>query len=271
VGFARPVPMPGRKAAATALMKWMPRTYARLAGRRPASSYSQNGEDLVLANLLGPPDRRIYIDLGCGHPVLGSDTYVLYRNGWHGLVVDGDPKHGAAFRRVRPRDQFVDAVLTADGRDVRFSDRDQKSSASPEWHALDPPGARITARSSRAVQAVLDEHVEAGTRVGLLKVDVENLDAEILMAIDLKRLDPDTIMVEQTCFWNEDVQKRTLTRFLDEHGYGCAYHNFVNNIYIRRQTPEQRAAHDFQRYVELAAQSDERAAGARARLAAGKA
>ncbi|MEA3137648.1 MAG: hypothetical protein QOC71_1929 [Thermoplasmata archaeon] len=245
------------------LMRRMPRTYSRLAGRRPTWSYSQNGEDLVLANLLGPADGRIYIDLGCGHPVLGSDTYVLYRNGWRGLVVDGDPKHAKPFRRARPRDTFVPAILTADGREVRFSDRDQKSSASPEWHALDPPESEPVARSSVAVQALLDSKVPAGTKVGLLKVDVENLDAEILMAIDLGKLDPDAIMVEQTCFWNEDVQKRSLTRFLDEHGYGCAYHNFVNNIYIRRHTPEQRAAHDFQRYVDLAAKSDAQAAATR--------
>lgn len=253
--------MPGRKAAVAALMKWMPRTYARLAGRRPTWSYSQNGEDLVLANLLGPADGRIYIDLGCGHPVLGSDTYVLYRNGWRGLVVDGDPKHAAAFRRVRPRDDFVAAILTADGRGVLFSDHDQKSSADPEWHALDPPASKPVPRPSVAVQRLLDERLPPGSRVGLLKVDVENLDAEILMAIDLAKLKPDAILVEQTCFWNEDVPKRALTRFLDGHGYGCAYHNFVNNIYIPRHTPEQRAAHDFQRYVELAAQADARAGG----------
>jgi hypothetical protein len=247
---ARGMPLPGRDRAAAFARWWLPRTYHRLAGGGPAKVYSQHGEDLVLANMLGAPDGRLYVDLGCGHPLLGSDTYLLYRRGWHGLVVDGDPRYARVYRRVRPRDTFVPAIVTADARPVRFSDAHHRSSASPDWHAATGPDAPIEERGSVAVQDLLDRHVPRGARVGLLKVDVENLDSEVLLAIDLERLAPDAVMVEMTCFWSDDVAGRQVSRHLADQGYGCVYHNFVNDIFIRRPEAGEEAARVFRRYAD---------------------
>ena len=56
-------------------------------------SYSQLGEDLVILNHLERLGKNIkspgfYVDIGAFHPLDGSNTYKLYRNGSSGVVID---------------------------------------------------------------------------------------------------------------------------------------------------------------------------------------
>ena len=70
-------------------------------------SYSQLGEDLVVKNQLGRIARdysKTYLDVGAYHFSIGSNTCSLYKDGWHGTVVDCSSKKLKLFRCFRPRD-----------------------------------------------------------------------------------------------------------------------------------------------------------------------
>ena len=50
-------------------------------------SYSQFGEDKVIRSFL--PERfGNYLDIGAGHPVRKLNTFLLYKLGWHGTLIE---------------------------------------------------------------------------------------------------------------------------------------------------------------------------------------
>src|SRR5690348_6482057 len=50
-------------------------------------SYSQEGEDLILARLLENTPSGLYVDIGAHHPFRFSNTRLLYERGWHGINI----------------------------------------------------------------------------------------------------------------------------------------------------------------------------------------
>ncbi|MEI9928867.1 MAG: hypothetical protein WDN44_15790 [Sphingomonas sp.] len=46
------------------------------------------GEDVLLGRLLKTASSGTYVDVGANHPIEGSNTYRLYRQGWTGLTID---------------------------------------------------------------------------------------------------------------------------------------------------------------------------------------
>ena len=88
-----------------------------------SGSYSQFGEDMILSPLFsreGPP--KLYLDLGCYHPLTWSNAYHFYRRGWMGVAVDATDKFRLAWKRYRPRDvHWVRAIVpTSSHRLVNF-------------------------------------------------------------------------------------------------------------------------------------------------------
>ena len=65
-------------------------------GRGVYRSYSVSGEDLIILPFL-PAKGGFYVDVGCYHPILYSNTYRLYRNGWKGIVIDPNRRLGRLF------------------------------------------------------------------------------------------------------------------------------------------------------------------------------
>src|SRR5262245_55775120 len=74
---------------------------SQLLGRR---SWAQEGEDIVLARLLGPRGGGFYIDIGAHDPFRFSNTTLFYRDGWCGLNIEPDPDGARLLRRYRRRD-----------------------------------------------------------------------------------------------------------------------------------------------------------------------
>ena len=70
------------------------------------SSYSQHGEDAFVLDRLQKYDlsNAIYVDVGANHPTTISNTYLLYRCGMHGIVIEPNAELLQLHRRIRPRD-----------------------------------------------------------------------------------------------------------------------------------------------------------------------
>jgi hypothetical protein len=87
------------------------RRMARLPIRRGLSAH---GEDAVIArwlDRLGPIDRTC-IDMAASDGVDQSNTYWLFRDGWGGLAVEGDPARFRALATVHARTDDIDLVRT---------------------------------------------------------------------------------------------------------------------------------------------------------------
>jgi len=73
-------------------------------------SYAQEGEDLVLARILGELGitTGFFVDIGAHHPARFSNTYYFYRRGWRGINVDALPGTKRLFQRMRSRDITIE-------------------------------------------------------------------------------------------------------------------------------------------------------------------
>lgn len=74
------------------------------------SSYSMEGEDIILASLLRDSENRTFLDIGSSEPIKNSNTYYFYNKGWRGVAVDGRDL-AADWERTRPDDLFVQCLL----------------------------------------------------------------------------------------------------------------------------------------------------------------
>jgi hypothetical protein len=81
---------------------------------RPARSYAQHGEDIIAYNYFNyhGPRKGIYVDIGCFHPKRHSTTFLLHKQGWHGLNIDVDSYKIDVFKVFRPRDINVSVAVS---------------------------------------------------------------------------------------------------------------------------------------------------------------
>jgi FkbM family methyltransferase len=72
---------------------------------RTKKSYSQFGEDLFVLGLFGNiPSSSIYIEVGANQPTQISNTYLFYRMGFNGIVIEPNREMTRLFVQFRPKD-----------------------------------------------------------------------------------------------------------------------------------------------------------------------
>lgn len=164
-----------------------------LAYGRP--SFSQFGEDRVLEQFFwGQPD-GFYVDVGAYHPVMGSNTFLLYRRGWHGINLEPDPAARATIEQRRPRDLTLPYAISEGAGTAEFLLKGSFSGIDDERHLWSRDGERIAVKTRR-LGDVLDDHLPGGTVIDLLDVDCEGHDLVVLQSNDWVRYRPRVVLVE---------------------------------------------------------------------------
>ncbi len=74
------------------------------------SSYSMEGEDVIMASLFRNADKGNFFDIGSSEPIWNSNTYFFYKKGWRGVAVDGRDL-SVEWEKTRPGDRFVRSLL----------------------------------------------------------------------------------------------------------------------------------------------------------------
>lgn len=163
-------------------------------------SYAQAGEDLVLDFLTNYQPNGFYVDVGCNHPRKGSNSFRFYRKGWRGIAIDANADFGPQYRRIRPRDRFVQACVsdTVGAVDFHVFQGDALSSISgkalfddPEKYAV----KRIEQLTTRRLDDILTNE-NAPPQFEFLSIDVEGHDEAVLRSINLARFAPQIILIE---------------------------------------------------------------------------
>ena len=161
-------------------------------------TYAQSGEDMILDFLVGHKPLGFYVDVGCNHPLLGSNTYRFYRKGWRGICIDANPKFMRAFRKFRPRDAFVQACISDKEEDVEFhffahselSSISGKPLYDNDEHYRPLGSQKMRARPLHTVLAELN----APQDFDILSVDVEGHDEAVVRSLGSYR--PKVIVAE---------------------------------------------------------------------------
>jgi FkbM family methyltransferase len=163
-------------------------------------SFSQYGEDLLLAVTLLPTRQGRYVDVGAYHPWRASNTYKLYLRGWSGLTIEPNPHVAPLFRKMRPRDTHVVSGVAARPAQLRyylFDDSKLNTFSEAQANVYINSGFKIIGELQlpcRPLQDILDEH--GVDRLDLLSIDCEGHDRDALESLDFSRCRPTAILVE---------------------------------------------------------------------------
>jgi FkbM family methyltransferase len=200
----------------------------------PNESFSQSAEDAILKTLINTEVGR-YIDIGSGHPVRGSNTYALYRQGWSGLLVDPLRSNIKLTKRVRPRDTCVESLCSStDKPAIDFFEYEpyEYSTASPERVAeLARRGHRVHDSyelSTYSLETLVRENDLLDAR--LLSVDVEGLELEVLEGNSWDVFRPELVIVEE---WESPPANDTAIRkFMADLGYRFVSFNRASSFFL---------------------------------------
>jgi FkbM family methyltransferase len=210
------------------------RIYRRTGSRiKLNKSYSFNGEDSILSRYL-PESEGSYLDIGCGNPIKGNNTYQFYKRGWKGHCVDPIPKLIRRHRIFRPRDlQHLGVIGDTKNKSTfyEFDANDFSTTSIERLEELVDKGFKVHKIrnpfvfeiSSLAIQAKPDQPF-------LLDIDVEGTEFDILSSIDWEHFTPRVIAIEE---WDSPIYKPTpVRRLLETQKYRLTCRAYVTSIYV---------------------------------------
>jgi FkbM family methyltransferase len=225
------------------LFSFAVRLNTAVADRQGCRSYSQEGEDRVLAALLlkirGGTDISdgFYVDVGAHHPFRYSNTCFFYKRGWRGINIDAMPGSMAEFRKQRPRDINVESGI---GKQVgtskfyvfnvpalnTFDEALARARCNDVWRVtqtLDVPIAPLS--------EILKQHLPKERTIDFLTVDVEGFDLNVLQSNDWKHYRPSVVLVETLGRSLDDLALDPVAGYMRSLGY-VAYSKTVNTTFF---------------------------------------
>ncbi|NJN27805.1 MAG: FkbM family methyltransferase [Cyclobacteriaceae bacterium] len=194
------------------------------------TSYSQQGEDLVLDRILCRKlninlntYKGLYVDAGAYHPISHSTTYLLYKRGWEGVCVDISQKSCDIIKKVRPRDHVVNAATSDIDGVVYFKDNNSISliheSTKQQVDGYKP------IRSFR-LTTILNS-LGINRQIDYLNIDTEGAEIQTLKGLDFKRFYPTIISVEIHADDIFEALKTEVAEFLFQQDYKCVGCNVI--------------------------------------------
>jgi FkbM family methyltransferase len=198
------------------------RDYAEFAKATQRQSFSQFGEDLFLRDYFG--DRQgLYIEVGGNHPFSLSNTFLLYRLGWRGLVVEPIHRLYAKHRRFRPRDIQINAAAGDNVGDLTFYEMIPSVLSTCDLeeakNMLSAGSARLFRQYSVPIVTAAElYHTHLSPHpISLLSVDTEGHDMAVLRGVDWGTMHPEIIVCEAS----DEMKESEISRYLAGHGYEC--------------------------------------------------
>jgi len=200
-------------------------------------SFSGNGEDVFIKNFFGGQKTGFYVDIGAFHPIVYSNTHLLYKQGWRGINIEPDPDGYAQFVALRRRDINVNVAVSAAHGESKFV-VDGPLSGIPDQDytfARTQDDRQIITVRTAPLAVILSAHLPDGQQIDVMSIDCEGHDLVVIESNDWKRFRPRLLLVE-----DHSLQPHShLNDVLESHGYlyYCRLH--VTKVFIERNEAPQ--------------------------------
>jgi FkbM family methyltransferase len=203
------------------------------------TSFSQEGEDLILERLFEGRNNGFFIDVGAHHPVRFSNTYSFYRKGWRGINIDAMPGSMSEFNKVRSEDSNIEQAIGSELCEKTFYVFDE-----PALNTFDQNEADSILKSSnyrliksvnleiKPLSQILDSQ-DVPDKIDFLSIDVEGLDLEVLKGNNWKKYQPEVILIELLQFDLNNAGNHETVIYLESKGYSLFAKTF-NTVFFKR-------------------------------------
>ena len=222
------------------------KTLAKVLDPHFIPSYAQTGEDRIIIALFHGVADGFFVDVGCNEPQTKSNTFELYKRGWRGINIDGNPKLIEKFHRLRPRDKSLCQLISSEEKELVFTTFKESlvSSVSAE-HVEQWKKEREVESETRVLAVPLAKVLReqrAPARFQLLSIDVEGHDWEVLTSFSLDEFRPRLIVIEMHKFDFTNPHSDRIYRYLNENGYRLVSYAVMNGYFVDERSQGNAAA-----------------------------
>ncbi|WP_414528670.1 FkbM family methyltransferase [Nodularia chucula] len=192
-------------------------------------SWSQDGEDMIVAELFDGRFKGFYVDVGAHHPQRFSNTYYFYLlRGWKGINIDAMPGSMKIFNDLRPRDINLEIPISDKPETLTYYQFDEPGLNS---FCLPVSSELATTRSKYKIVAetqlqtqtlaeVLDQYLPPGQTIDVLSIDVEGLDYQVMISNNWDKYQPKVVLIEDLALTNlKNIDTSKVYLFLEAKGY----------------------------------------------------
>ena len=199
-------------------------------------SFSQDGEDLRIAELLGPDHPRWVVDVGANDGQSWSNSRYFGLRGYELFLIEPMPEYAAKCRTLyagrHPPIRVEQAAINEQpGEAEFFINEDAEADLLAMRSSLDRgsvPGGRTRMETVpvRRLDALLEAH-NWPCDYALLSVDAEGFDLQVLRSAGLERWRPRVVCVE------DEVLGDACALYLSRFGYSADVRRGANGLYRR--------------------------------------
>jgi FkbM family methyltransferase len=214
---------------------------------RPKKSFSLYGEDVVLKGIFdrytfqtGKVIDFSYIDIGGWRPISGSNTYLFYKAGSRGTVIEPNLHFKKSWRACRPGDNLINVACSNSkiaflnyfhagaASNTLSEDFASKISSSQNFEVIQQIQV-----PTQTLSEIIDSHLTIFPGPFLLDLDIEGLDFDVIREFhfaDPKR--PLVILIEDTADVGSRISESSISKLLFKQRYGLAARVALTSIFI---------------------------------------
>lgn len=189
-------------------------------------SFSQFGEDVLVWKFFNNKTDGFFIEVGANAPVKFSQTWLLEKNGWRGILVEPLPAKCEALRAARKNSRIFQVAVGAPEQRGETQFHVTTDDMFSSLHTRETGPAKI---ETVPVQVMtLDELLaDAGNpTIDFLSIDVEGMELDVLRGFDIARHRPKLVLLE------DHMKSQQLYRAMKKRGYKLVKRTGVNNWFV---------------------------------------
>ena len=195
-------------------------------------SYSMDGEDLFINDYFKNKKNGFYIDVGCYHPIHRNNTFLLHKNGWHGINIDIHKFSIDLFNYLRPNDFNYNLAVSNKNQiiDMYFQKKLSQLSTIEEEQAKKVFQGNIKTSKIDAVtlDSILENMNTDSLKIDLLDIDVEGADFKVLEGFSIEKYKPELICIE---IHQKNTKESMISKYLHDFKYELIWSGVFSHIF----------------------------------------
>ena len=188
-------------------------------------SYSQFGEDLTIINFFKNTKKGKYLDIGCFHPSMYSNTLLLYQKGWSGMNIDLNQTTIDLFNIARSKDINLCRVIGDEEKMVKvyFDGHFSPVNTIEERFYNEHRKKFFKNGFTREVMCQKLNNIfneNNISKIDFINIDAEGMDYKILQQINLNKIKVRLLAIETHYFDGKQTEDySSILAYLRENGF----------------------------------------------------